>query len=201
MCSSDLIARSFYRFVFFLPVVTGSVAVTVVWKWMYDPLSGILNFVLKNGHIIEKNISWLGDKNWALAAIIVILLTTSVGQPIILYIAAMGNIDNSLVEAARVDGANELQVFWKIKWPSLMPTTLYIAVITTINSFQCFALIQLLTSGGPNFSTSTLMYYLYEKAFKLSEYGYANTMGVFLAVMIAIISFAQFKILGNDVEY
>ena len=185
----NAIARSFYRFVFFLPVVTGSVAVTVVWKWIYDPLSGILNFVLKSGHVINQNISWLGDKHWALMAIIIILLTTSVGQPIILYIAA------------RVDGATELQVFWKIKWPSLLPTTLYIAIITTINSFQCFALIQLLTSGGPNYSTSTLMYYLYEKAFKLSEYGYANTMGVFLAVMIAIISFAQFKILGNDVEY
>ena len=185
----------------YLPVVTGSVAVTVVWKWIYDPLSGILNFVLKSGHVINQNISWLGDKHWALMAIIIILLTTSVGQPIILYIAAMGNIDNSLVEAARVDGATEFQVFWKIKWPSLLPTTLYIAIITTINSFQCFALIQLLTSGGPNYSTSTLMYYLYEKAFKLSEYGYANTMGVFLAVMIAIISFAQFKILGNDVEY
>ena len=181
----NAVSRSFYRFVFFLPVVTGSVAVTVVWKWIYDPLSGILNFVLKSGHIINQNISWLGDKQWALAAIIVILLTTSVGQPIILYIAAMG----------------EMQVFWKIKWPSLLPTTLYIAIITTINSFQCFALIQLLTSGGPNYSTSTLMYYLYEKAFKLSEYGYANTMGVFLAIMIAIISFAQFKILGNDVEY
>ncbi|MGQ7461797.1 carbohydrate ABC transporter permease [Streptococcus suis] len=197
----NVIARSFYRAVFFLPVVTGSVAVTVVWKWIYDPLSGILNFVLKSGGLIEQNISWLGDKQWALLAIIIILLTTSVGQPIILYIAALGNIDNSLVEAARVDGANEHQVFWQIKWPSLLPTTLYIAVITTINSFQCFALIQLLTSGGPNYSTSTLMYYLYEKAFKLSEYGYANTMGVFLAVMIALISFAQFKILGNEVEY
>ncbi|MBY5034950.1 sugar ABC transporter permease [Streptococcus gallolyticus] len=197
----NVIVRSFYRFVFFLPVVTGSVAVTVVWKWIYDPLSGILNFILESGGIISQNISWLGDKQWALMAIILILLTTSVGQPIILYIAAMGNIDNSLCEAARVDGATERQVFWNIKWPSLLPTTLYIAIITTINSFQCFALIQLLTSGGPNYSTSTLMYYLYEKAFKLSEYGYANTMGVFLAVLIAIISFAQFKILGNDVEY
>ncbi|HFH9921692.1 TPA: sugar ABC transporter permease [Streptococcus suis] len=197
----NVIARSFYRAVFFLPVVTGSVAVTVVWKWIYDPLSGILNFVLKSGGIIEQNISWLGDKQWALWAIVIILLTTSVGQPIILYIAALGNIDNSLVEAARVDGANETQVFWQIKWPSLLPTTLYITVITTINSFQIFALIQLLTSGGPNYSTSTLMYYLYEKAFKLSEYGYANTMGVFLAVLIAIISFIQFKVLGNDVEY
>ena len=107
----NAVARSFYRFVFFLPVVTGSVAVTVVWKWIYDPLSGILNFVLKSSHIISQNISWLGDKNWALMAIMIILLTTSVGQPIILYIAAMGNIDNSLVEAARVDGATELQVF------------------------------------------------------------------------------------------
>lgn len=197
----NVISRSFYRFVFFLPVVTGSVAVTVVWKWIYDPLSGILNFVLKSGGIIEQNISWLGDKQWALLAIMLILLTTSVGQPIILYIAAMGNIDNSLVEAARIDGATENQVFWKIKWPSLLPTTLYITVITTINSFQIFALIQLLTSGGPNYSTSTLMYYLYEKAFKLTEFGYANTIGVFLAILIAIISFAQFKILGNDVEY
>ncbi|MCF0147503.1 MAG: sugar ABC transporter permease [Clostridium sp.] len=193
--------RSFFRCVFFLPVVTGSVAVTVVWKWIYDPLSGILNYMLKAGNIIDQNISWLGDKRYALIAIIVILLTTSVGQPIILYIASMGNIDKSLMEAARVDGASEFQVFWKIKWPSLLPTTLYIVVITTINSFQCFALIQLLTSGGPNYSTSTIMYYLYERAFKLSEYGYANTMGVFLAVLIGLISFAQFKILGNDVEY
>ena len=197
----NVITRSFFRAVFFLPVVTGSVAVTVVWKWIYDPMSGILNYVLKFSHIIEQNISWLGDKHWALLAIIIILLTTSVGQPIILYIAAMGNIDESLCEAARVDGATEFKVFWNIKWPSLLPTTLYIAVITTINSFQCFALIQLLTSGGPNYSTSTLMYYLYEKAFKLSEYGYANTIGVFLAVMIPLISFAQFKILGNNVDY
>ena len=197
----SMFTRSFFRCVFFLPVVTGSVAVTVVWKWIYDPLSGILNYILKAGHVIDQNISWLGDSRYALWAIIIILLTTSIGQPIILYIAALGNVDKSLVEAARVDGATEFNVFWKIKWSSLLPTTLYIVVITTINSFQCFALIQLLTSGGPNYSTSTIMYYLYEKAFKLSEYGYANTMGVFLAVLIALISFAQFKILGENVEY
>lgn len=194
--------RSFFRCVFFLPVVTGTVAVVVVWKWIYDPLSGIMNYVLNDAlGIIERDIMWLGDKKYALISIIIILLTTAVGQPIILYIASMGNIDKSLVEAAEVDGANKFQVFWSIKWPSLLPTTLYIVVITTINSFQCFSLIQLLTSGGPNYSTTTLMYYLYEKAFKLSEYGYANTIGVFLAVMIGLISFIQFKLLGNDVEY
>lgn len=197
----NVFTRSFFRCVFFLPVVTGTVAVTVVWKWIYDPLSGIMNYLLKTGNIIDQNISWLGDKKYALIAIIIILLTTAVGQPIILYIAALGNIDKSLMEAARVDGASEFHVFWNIKWPSLLPTTLYIVVITTINSFQCFSLIQLLTSGGPNYSTTTIMYYLYEKAFKLSEYGYANTMGVFLAVLIGLISFAQFKLLGNDVDY
>lgn len=193
--------RSFFRCVFFLPVVTGTVAVTVVWKWIYDPLSGIMNYMLKSGGMIDNNIMWLGDRRYALWAIIIILLTTSVGQPIILYIASMGNVDKGQMEAARVDGASEAQVFWKIKWPALLPTTLYIVVITTINSFQCFALIQLLTSGGPNYSTSTLMYYLYEKAFKLSQYGYANAVGVFLAAVIGIISFLQFKFLGNDVEY
>lgn len=193
--------RSFFRCVFFLPVVTGTVAVTVVWKWIYDPLSGILNYLLKTPGLIDRNIMWLGDKKYALLAIIIILLTTSVGQPIILYIAAMGNIDKSLVEAAEVDGGNKFQVFWKIKWPSLLPTTLYVAVITTINSFQCFALIQLLTSGGPNHATDTIMYTLYKEAFTLSHFGYANALGVFLAAVIALISLAQFKILGSGVEY
>ena len=82
------------------------------------------------------------------------------GQPIVLYVSALGNVDQSIVEAAEVDGATDFQCFWKIKWPAIMPTTLYILVITTINSFQCFALIQLLTSGGPNHSTDTIMYYI-----------------------------------------
>ena len=131
---------------------------------------------------------------WAASSI---LLTTSVGQPIVLYVSALGNVDQSIVEAAEVDGANDFQAFWKIKWPAIMPTTLYILVITTINSFQCFALIQLLTSGGPNHSTDTIMYYIYYTAFKLYRYGYGNAMGVVLAVIIAILSAVQFK-LGNQ---
>ena len=184
---------SFFRVVFYLPVVTGSVAVTVVWKWMYNNYYGIFNYLLKNGGLIEKNINWLGDPKYALACIIIILLTTSVGQPIVLYVSALSNVDNSLVEAAEVDGANNMQVFWRIKWPQIMPTTLYILVITTINSFQCFALIQLLTSGGPNYATETIMYYIYYTAFKLQRFGYGNAMGVILAIFIAILSAVQFR--------
>ena len=185
---------SFFRIVFYLPVVTGSVAVTVVWKWMYNNYYGIFNYVLKNTGIISKNINWLGNPQYALWCIILILLTTSVGQPIVLYVSALSNVDNSLVEASEVDGANNLQVFWRIKWPQIMPTTLYILIITTINSFQCFALIQLLTSGGPNYATETVMYYIYYSAFKLYRFGYGNAMGVILAIFIGILSAVQFRL-------
>ena len=187
-------ATSAFRCIFYLPVVTGSVAVTMVWKWMFNNYYGIFNYVGKDVlGILDKNINWLGDEKYALWCIILILLTTSVGQPIVLYVSALDNVDKSLVEAAEVDGATPKQAFWKIKWPQIMPTTLYILVITTINSFQCFALIQLLTSGGPNNSTMTIMYYIYYSAFKLYKYGYGNAMGVILAIIIAILSAIQFK--------
>lgn len=193
------ISRSFFRCVFYLPVVTGSVAVVVVWKWMFNKYNGLFNHVL--GSLNIPGIDWLGNSSTALICILVILFTTSIGQPIVLYVAALGNVDQSLIEASEVDGATNSQVFWKIKWPSIMPTTLYIIIITTINSFQCFALIQLLTSGGPNYGTSTIMYLLYETAFKTYQYGYANTMGVVLAVVIAIFSAIQFKLTnGGKVE-
>jgi len=191
------ITRSFYRCVFYLPVVTGTVAVSVVWKWMFNKYTGLFNYILNSTGIIDEKISWLGDERFALACIILILFTTSIGQPIVLYIAALGNVDTSLVEAAEVDGATKLQTFWQIKWPAIMPTTLYILVITTINSFQCYALIQLLTSGGPNHATDTIMYYIYYEAFKLNRYGYGNAMGVFLAIIIAIFSALQFKVTNS----
>ena len=162
-------ATSLFRCVFYLPVVTGSVAVTVVWKWMYNNYYGIFNYLGKSLGILDKNINWLGDERFALGCIILILLTTSVGQPIVLYVSALGNVDQSIVEAAEVDGATD---------------------------FQCFALIQLLTSGGPNHKTDTIMYYIYYTAFKQYKYGYGNAMGVVLAVIIAILSAVQFK-LGN----
>ncbi len=185
--------RSFFRCVFYMPVVTGTVAVTVVWKWMFNPYNGLINQI--TGKI---GFDWLGNSKTAIWCIILILFTTSIGQPIVLYVAALGNVDQSLVEAAQVDGATKLQVFWKIKWPQIMPTTLYVLVITTINSFQCFALIQLLTRGGPNYATSTIMYYIFDMAYNYQDFGYANAMGVVLAIIIAIFSALQFKLAKTD---
>ena len=189
--------RSLFRGIFYLPVVTGTVAVVVVWKWIFDPYNGVLNYVLMQMNLISEEIQWLGDKRFAMWAIIIILITTSVGQPIILYIAALGNLDTSQIEAAQIDGATDWQVFKHIKWPGILPTTLYVVVITTINTFQCFSLIQLLTSGGPNYNTSTIMYLVYETAFKQYKFGYANAMGVVLAIIIGIFSLIQFKMFSS----
>lgn len=150
-------------------------------------------------HILPPNRSvFIRDARYAIWCVLAILFTTSIGQPIVLYVASLGNVDHFQIEASQVDGASKWQTFLHVKWPSLLPTTLYVLVITTINSFQCFALIQLLTRGGPNGSTSTVMYYLYDTAFKLYRYGYANAMGVILAILIALFSAFQFRLMRTN---
>ncbi|WP_408892190.1 carbohydrate ABC transporter permease [Paenibacillus taichungensis] len=191
--------RSLFRGVFYLPAVSSVVSITVVWASIYHSNYGILNYITSLFGM--EPISWLGDTRTALLSIIVVLITTSVGQPIILYVASLGNIPKSYIEAAQMDQANSWQIFKNILWPMLMPTNLYIIVITTINTFQVFAIIQLLTSGGPMYSTSTVMYGVYEQAFMLGNFGIASAMGVILALVIGVISFIQFKYLGSDVEY
>ena len=191
--------RSLFRGIFYLPAVSSVVSITVVWASIYHTNYGILNYLTSLFGM--EPINWLGDTRTALLAIIAVLITTSVGQPIILYVASLGNIPKSYIEAAQMDRANSWQIFKNILWPMLMPTNLYIIVITTINTFQVFAIIQLLTSGGPMYATSTVMYGVYEQAFKLGNFGIAAAMGVILATVIGTISFIQFKYLGSDVEY
>ncbi|MBB6632327.1 carbohydrate ABC transporter permease [Clostridium algidicarnis] len=191
--------RSFFRGVFYLPTVASVVSITVVWGWIFHPSYGILNYLISKIGVEPKG--WLGDPKYALICIIIVLVTLSVGQPIILYVAALGNVPTSYLEAAEVDGATPFEIFRKVTWPLLMPTTLYIVIITTINSFQCFSIIQLLTSGGPAYSTSTIMYMVYERAFTLNKYGLSSAMGVILAIIIMIISVVQFKFFGEEVDY
>ena len=189
-------ATSLFRCVFYLPVVTGSVAVTVVWKWMYNNYYGIFNYLARLWASLTRT-----STGWAMSGSLWLHHPHPAdhlcGPAHRSVCFCPGQRDQSIVEAAEVDGATDFQCFWKIKWPAIMPTTLYILVITTINSFQCFALIQLLTSGGPNHSTDTIMYYIYYTAFKLYRYGYGNAMGVVLAIIIAILSAIQFKV-GNQ---
>lgn len=193
------IVRSFFRSVFYLPAIASVVSITVVWGWILNPNYGILNYILQSLGGSPHN--WLSDPSIAKWSILIINVTLSVGQPIVLYLAGLGNIPKDYIEAAEIDGANSRQVFFNITWPMLKPTSLYIFIITTINSFQCFSLIQLLTSGGPNYSTTTIMYQVYENSFTLGQFGLASAMGMVLAVIVIIVSMIQYKFLGSDVNY
>lgn len=191
--------RSFARAAFYLPAVSSVVTIGIVWKWIFHPMYGILNYLTSIFGV--DPINWLGDNRFALWALVFVLFTLSVGQPIILYIASLGNIPVSYMEAADIDGASKWVKITKIVWPMIMPTSLYIIIITTINSFQTFAIVQLLTSGGPYYRTTTIVYQLYKAAFTNDEYGLASAMGMILAVVVITISIIQYKYLSSDIEY
>ena len=154
---------------------------------------GVINNVLESLFGMEP-IAFLVSNKYFRTIVIGSDVWKGMGYNTVLLLAAITNVDPTLHEAAQVDGATDFQTFWRIKWPQIMPTTLYILIITTINSFQCFALIDLLTSGGPNDSTLTLMYYIYHNAVKLNNFGYGCALGIILAIIIAIFSALQFRL-------
>jgi multiple sugar transport system permease protein len=191
--------RSFARAVFYVPAISSIVTIGIVWKWIYNPMFGILNYL--TGCVGLPAINWLGDPRYALLALTLVLFTITAGQPIILFIAALGNIPVTYLEAAEIDGASRWVKITKIIWPLIKPTSLYVIIITTINSFQTFAIVQLLTGGGPFYHTSTIVFQLYQTAFWNEEYGLASAMGIILAVIVVSISVLQYRFLSSDVEY
>lgn len=193
------VATGFFRAVFYFPAVTSSAVLAVTWNLIYNPQNGILNWFI--GLFGAKPVLWLADSKTALIALSIIVITWQLGYPIILFCAGLDGIPQTFYEAASIDGAKRNRIFWQITFPLLKPTTLFVTVITTIGSFQTFAVVQLLTAGGPNYATSTVMYQLYETAFKFGKLGLASAMGVVLAILIGIVAIFQFKLLTNDVEY
>lgn len=193
------VITGFFRAAFYFPAVTASVVLAITWDLIYNPQNGILNWFI--GLFGADPVLWLADSNTALIALAVIVVTWQVGYPIILFCAGLDGIPQTYYEAASIDGAKGNKIFWRITFPLLKPTTLFVMVITTIGSFQTFAVVQLLTAGGPNYATSTVMYQLYETAFKYGKLGLASAMGIVLAVLIGIVAVFQFKLLSDDVEY
>lgn len=191
---------SMFRAVFYFPTITSAVAISLVWGWIFSSSgSGLANQIMKA--VGAQSQIWFMDESMALLLVVFVILTVSVGQPIILFTAAMGGIPSDYYEAATVDGAGRWQQFVRITLPLLMPTTLYCVVITTINAFQTFIFIHLLTSGGPNNSSTSIIYQLYDEAFRYNSFGTASSMGVVLFFLVSIVAFFQFKTMTSKVEY
>jgi multiple sugar transport system permease protein len=187
---------SFFRGAFYLPLVTSQVILSIVWAWIYNPVNGVANYLLSG--IGVGPVAWLADERFALPALILVVITFNVGQPIVLLLAAMGNISPEYYEAADMDGASGWRKLWHITLPLLKPTNLYIVVMATIWSFQTFVVVQMLTGGGPNYATSSIMYLLYNTAFVYGQLGLASAMGVVIAALIAVVAIVQFKLMKAD---
>lgn len=191
--------KSFIRGSFYIPSVVSFVALSMVWSWIYNPVFGLAQYITKAFGF--GNIEFFGSRATAIAALALIVFTTAIGQNIVLYTAAMGGIPQTYYEAANIDGATRLTQFFNITLPLVKPTTLFLTVIVTINTFQIFVVVQLLTSGGPDNGMSTILFQLFRTAFEYNNFGLASTMGIILFVIILIISLVQYKFLSSDIEY
>lgn len=192
-------AQAFFRSAFYLPTVTSVVVISMVWRWIFDGTYGLANYFMSSVGL--QPINWLADTTWAMPAIIIMTILTPPGVGIILYLAAMGGIPESIYEAARIDGASPFRTWWQITLPLLKPTTLYLLVLNTIGSFQVFSQVLLMTDGGPGYSTTTLVTLIYNSAFRDFNFGLAAAQALVLFVIILIFSFIQFKWLNAEVEY
>jgi multiple sugar transport system permease protein len=191
-----LVGRDIFRTLFFSPVVTSLVAAGVVFVWLLNYDYGVLNWMFET--LGFAKIPWLADDKYAMVSVIGMTVWKDAGYNMILFLAGLNTISESYYEAARIDGANRWQMFWKITWPLLMPTTFFILVVRIIFSFRTFEQIYAMTKGGPVGSTTVFVYYIYERAFKYFEMGYASAAAVVLLLIVLALTYIQFKVVKHE---
>jgi multiple sugar transport system permease protein len=174
--------RGLFRTIYFAPFVTTLVAVAIVWRYLYHPRYGLLNYAL--GAFGVHPIDWLGDPRWAMPAIILFAVWKNFGYNMILFIAGLQSIPEELYEAADLDGAGPWRRFWSITFPQLGPTLLFVGVITMIGYFQLFAEPYVMTQGGPLRSTTSLVLFMYEEGFRWWRMGFAAAIAFALFLII-----------------
>lgn len=183
MLNSKLVKfKGIFRLIYFMPVVTTLVAVSIVWRFIYHPEFGLLNYGLSFLGI--GKIDWLGDPAWSMPSIILLSIWKNFGYNMIIFIAGLQNIPEELYEAAEIEGANGWQRFIKITLPMLAPTTVFITIITMIGYFQLFAEPYIMTQGGPLDSTLSIVLYMYQEGFRWWNMGYSSAIAFVLFVII-----------------
>lgn len=191
--------RNFFRTAFYMPVVTSFVAVSMIWMWLYHPQMGLFNYFLQVVGLPSQK--WLRDPNWAMPCIIVMSAWHGVGWSMVIYLAGLQTIPQSLYEAGQLDGATKWQSFWYITLPCLKPTTLFIVVMGCITNLQVFTQVYVLTQGGPLNSTVTVTYQIWENSFRFFRMGYGSAMSFILLLIILGISLVNQKFFGEEIEY
>ncbi len=189
---------SIFRLLFFLPVITAGVALTLLWAWMFNPRYGPINQGLALLGIAGP--AWLQDERWAMPALILMSLW-GVGVNMVVYLAALQGVPADLHEAAALDGAGRRARLWHITLPLISPITFYLLVVNLIGAFQLFTPTYILTRGGPNNATLTLPLYIYLNAFAWGKLGYASALALVLLVIVLLVTALQFRLAGQWVHY
>ncbi len=196
MLNSKLVRfKSILRVGYFAPVVATLVAVSVVWKYIYDPHFGLLNYALSFIGVPPRD--WLSNPFWAMPAIIFFAVWKNFGYTMMIFLAGLQTIPDTLYEAAEIDGAGPWQRFWRITVPMLAPTTLFVTVVTLIGYLQLFAEPYIMTGGGPVDSTLSIVLLMYRQGFRYWQMGYAASLAFVLAVVIFILTMIEMKIQGE----
>lgn len=192
--------QTMFKAVYYLPAIASGVALSVVWLWIYDPMTeGLFNRLIGLFGIPNQN--WLGSSKTSMLSLLIMSWFSSHGTSIIIYIAALLGIPDSYFEAAELDGATFLNKLKYIVIPLLKPTTLFLLVTGIIGSFQVFMNAYMMTGGGPDNATTMVGLLIFNNAFVYSKFGVAAAQSLVLAVIIVVISILQFKFLGDDVQY
>lgn len=178
--------------IYFLPFITPAVVIAIVWGWIFDPNIGLANEILKT------NLTWLFDTKLAMPVLIFVSVWKLIGYNIVLFLTGFTTINQSLYEAAKIDGAKDNQIFWEITVPLLKPTIYFVTLVTAISSFQVFDLIYVMTSGGPQNSTNIIVYSIYKYAFEYFDIGKSCALAYILFFIILILAILQKKLSKNN---
>ena len=198
MLNRKLPLRGMFRGLYFLPMVTGSVVVGIIFKWLLQGAGGVINHLLS--FIGIAPVGWLAERSLSMLSVSLVKAWMDIGYYTVIFLAAYQGIPGELVEAARIDGANVKGVFFKVKLPLLNPTIIFCIMMATIWAFQLFTEPYVMTEGGPLGSSTTMTLYLYRQGFIKHNLSYASAIGVLVGLFILVISFAERKLFERDIH-
>lgn len=197
--NTNVKGQSVYRAIIFSPTFTTSVAVAMVWTWIFEPNFGLLKVFINLFGMKAPN--WIYDVNYSLPAVIIVLIWSGLGYDMVLFLAGLKNIPKDIYDAALVDGVNSWQNFWYITFPLLSPTTFFLTITSIIAALKAFDIVAIMTDGGPLNSSNVFVLYLYQNAFQWFKTGYASALAVILFALIIVITLFQNRLSKRWVHY
>lgn len=183
--------KTIYRTIFFLPTITSSVAVSMVWLWMLNGDFGLINVFLRERFALDPP-NWLVDSTWVVPAVALVAVWAGLGFNMVIFLAGLQGIPVTYLEAAQIDGASKWRQFWNITLPLLSPTTFFVTIISIIASFQVFDMIYVMTQGGPGTESTTMVFHIYELAFVDFTFGLSAAAAVVLFALVMAVTLFQF---------